>query len=120
MEEFIINSQPSLSSLSINNVHSLHSILLEDVVGLSLTSLSFSNLHISSLLQIGELNFYKNTLPQVHTVEIEENCLINTLVIGERMFREVEKLKLKGNHTVSIEIGNDALNRIEGIELGRN
>ena len=119
LEEFIINGQSSISSLSINNVHSLQTLLLEGSLGLSIDSLSFSNLRVSSSLQIGELNSYQNTLPNVQLVEIHEGCSINHLAIGKGMFGEVEELKMRGNQTQTIKIGDEVLNKIEDIEIGR-
>ena len=119
LEEFIINGQSSISSLSINNVHSLQTLLLEGSLGLSIDSLSFSNLRVSSSLQIGELNSYQNTLPNVQLVEIHEGCSIDHLAIGKGMFGEVEELKMRGNQTQTIKIGDEVLNKIEDIEIGR-
>ena len=119
LEEFIINGQSSISSLSINNVHSLQTLLLEGSLGFSIDSLSFSNLRVSSSLQIGELNSYQNTLPNVQLVEIHEGCSIDHLAIGKGMFGEVEELKMRGNQTQTIEIGDEVLNKIEDIEIGR-
>ena len=35
------------------------------------------------------------------------------------MFREVEEWKMRGNQTQTIEIGDEVLNKIEEIEIGK-
>ena len=69
-------------------------------------------------MQIGELDSYSSTLPNLQKVELNEGCFVDNLVIGKGMFREVEEWKMKGNKTRRIEIGDGTLNRIEELEIG--